>query len=181
MNKDQKRVQALRRYELLDTDAHPTFDNVTRAASAALNAPIALISLVDDERQWFKSFVGLTVRETPRCDSFCSHAIEDSGVFVVEDARADSRFACNPLVTGDPFIRFYAGTPLIDADGFALGTLCVIAPERRSLSPGEAVILESLGACAMTAIVLHQQNLILARAERLLKNLNSNRIKSKVA
>lgn len=180
MIRERDRLQALRRYRLLDTEAHPAFDRVTKATAAALKAPIALISLVDDERQWFKSFIGLSVQETPRCYSFCSHAIEGSDVFVVEDASQDSRFASNPLVTGEPFIRFYAGAPLIDDEGFALGTLCVIAPERRTLSHDEQVILESLAACAMTAIALHQQSLTLARAERLLKNHSLSGAKSRV-
>lgn len=169
MKYEQQRVDTLRRYQILDTDTHPSFDCITVAASAALDVPIALISLVDDERQWFKSFIGLTVRETPRCYSFCSHAIEGDGVFVIEDASQDPRFADNPLVTGEPSIRFYAGTPLIDNEGHALGTLCVISPEQRTLSRKEELILTSLGACAMNAMMLHQQGLILRRAERLLE------------
>ncbi len=169
MNHDQLRIQALRSYELLDTPPHPSFDAVTRAAQIAFDAPISLISLVDEARQWFKSCIGLDVGETTRNVSFCSHAIGQFDVFVIPDATKDARFKDNPLVTGDPHIRFYAGAPLIDSEHYALGTLCVIDRKPRRFSDRDKELLASLGACAMNAITLHSQGALLRRAERLLQ------------
>ena len=120
------RVAALVNYGMLDSDFEESFDRVTRIAANVFNVPIALVSLVDGTRQWFKSAVGLAVRETSRDVSFCTHAILGSEVFVVPNATLDSKFSENPLVTGDPNIRFYAGAPLININGYALGTMCVI-------------------------------------------------------
>ena len=123
---ERRRIAALRSFELLDTPFEARFDRVVRVAARIFGSPIALISLVDVERQWFKAAYGLDVRETERSISFCTHAIKQTNVFVVPDAALDDRFAGNPLVTGDPRIRFYAGAPLITSDGDAIGTLCVI-------------------------------------------------------
>lgn len=171
MHHDKLRVQALHTYELLDTPPHPSFDAVTRAAQIAFDAPIALISLVDEARQWFKSCIGLDVDGTARDVSFCSHAIGQFDVFVVPDSTQDERFKDNPLVTGDPHIRFYAGAPLIDSEHYALGTLCVIGREPREFSQRDRQLLASLGDCAMNAITLHSQGALLRRAERALQNL----------
>ena len=121
-----ERLAAIVNYGILDSDFEVSFDRVTRIAANVFNVPIALVSIVDGTRQWFKSAVGLTVRETPRDISFCTHAILGSEVMVVPDASLDARFVSNPLVTGSPKIRFYAGAPLIDPDGYALGTMCII-------------------------------------------------------
>jgi PAS domain S-box-containing protein len=130
---EEKRLQALRRYDILDTLPESEYDDIVQLAAQLCGVPIALISLVDRDRQWFKAHVGLPgVRETERCVSFCTFAIEREHVLVVEDASKDPRFAANPLVTHAPSIRFYAGAPLLSEDGFTLGTLCVIDHQPRT-------------------------------------------------
>ena len=126
------RVAALESYGVLDTDFEESFDRITRLAAHLFDAPIALVSLVDQRRQWFKSALGLGVMETPRVVAFCAHAILGEDVFVVPDATLDDRFRTNPLVTEDPNVRFYAGAPLRTAEGFNLGTVCIIDRESRA-------------------------------------------------
>ncbi|WP_184502441.1 MULTISPECIES: sensor domain-containing phosphodiesterase [unclassified Xanthomonas] len=126
-----QRLSALHQLCLLDTPADQVFDLVTQLASRYLRVPIALVSLIDEKRQWFKSRVGLEAAQTPRSQAFCAYAIHSPELMVVPDARQDPRFRDNPLVTGPPFIRFYAGAPLLMADGASLGTLCVIDSEPR--------------------------------------------------
>ena len=138
------RLTALRSYRILDTDAEQSFDDLTLLASQICNAPIAAISLIDDHRQWFKSRVGLEMTEVPREIAFCTHAIGQESMLVVPDARADERFRDNPLVTGEPHVRFYAGAPLVTPDGHALGTLCVVDRVPRTLSAGERQALNVL-------------------------------------
>src|ERR1043166_1184990 len=120
------RLTVLWQYEVLDTVPEEVFDDLTELAARICEAPIAMITLVDEKRQWFKSKVGVTISETSRDISFCGHAIMQQQLFIVPDAMKDERFSHNPLVTSDPKIRFYAGAPLITPDGHALGTLCVI-------------------------------------------------------
>ena len=139
-----KRMQAVQSLGILDTPAENALDSVVRQAASICKTPIALISLVDHDRQWFKARIGLAIQETPRNASFCAHAILDSQLFEVMDARTDARFADNPLVTGKPNIRFYAGMPLVTSDGLALGTLCVIDHERRVLSSKQRELLRDL-------------------------------------
>ena len=141
---EEARLAELRRLRILDTEAEQGFDDITRRASKLFNVPIALISLIDDRRQWFKSRVGLQAPETPREHAFCSHAILRNEPMVVEDALLDDRFKQNPLVTGDPNIRFYAGAPLVTLNGFALGTLCVIDRVPRQLSKPHLETLQFL-------------------------------------
>jgi signal transduction histidine kinase/ActR/RegA family two-component response regulator len=131
---EEQRLAALAGYDVLDTPAEPAFDDLTQLACRLCEVPIALVSLVDHDRQWFKSCVGLDARETPRAVAFCAHAIQREAPLIITDARADARFADNPLVTGPPHIRFYAGFPLIDDSGAALGTLCVIDARARTLN-----------------------------------------------
>ena len=130
---EKKRLKVLWQYEVLDTVPEEVFDDLTELAARICEAPIALISLVDEKRQWFKSKVGTTVNETSRDISFCAYAITQPDLFIVPDAARDERFANSPLVTSEPKIRFYAGAPLITPDGHALGTLCVIDKVPREL------------------------------------------------
>ncbi len=141
-------MAALRRLGVLDTPDEERFDRITRLAAQLVGTPIALVSLVDEQRQWFKSRVGLDATETPRSVAFCSHAIEGQPdeLFVVPDAHADLRFCDNPLVTGDPHVRFYAGRVIREPSGQPIGTLCVIDHQARDLSDAERQALDDLGA-----------------------------------
>ncbi len=138
------RMEALRSLKVLDSESEERFDRVTRLASRLFDVPIALVSLVDHSRQWFKSRHGLEATETPREISFCGHAILEDEVFVVPDAAADPRFHDNPLVTGDPRIRFYAGCPLRPVGNQRVGTLCLIDRAPRTLTPEEQDTLRDL-------------------------------------
>ena len=138
------------------------FDELTELAAHICQAPMAVISLVDERRQWFKSRVGLKVRETPREISFCAHAITQTDVFVVPDARADERFARSPLVTKAPKIRFYAGAPLITPDGYALGALCVVDRVPRQLSADQEAALRILARHVVSQLELRRRTRELA-------------------
>lgn len=154
---EEKRVSTLRLYDILDTLPEEDFDNITRLASEICQTPIALISLVDDHRQWFKSRVGLESSETPKEISFCAHAIRYDDVFEVNNAAEDARFCNNPLVTEDPHIRFYAGAPLITNDGFRLGTLCVINSQPATISLAQKNSLKILARSVMSLLELRRQ------------------------
>lgn len=162
---EDERLASLRRYQILDTGFDATLDRIVRVLANTLDVPISLVSLVDADRQWFKARVGLDVSETPRDLAFCGHAILGRDVFVVEDATLDRRFAGNPLVMGDPQIRFYAGVPLINPEGHALGTLCAIDRKPRSLDARQSMILEDLAALARDHIEVYRYG---AEAARLL-------------
>ncbi len=153
-----QRLQTLQRYAILDTPPEAGFDDLTRLASDWLGVPISLVSLVDAERQWFKSRVGLQASETPRSVAFCSVAIEHpQELLVVPDAQLDPRFRDNPLVTGEPGIRFYAGAPLLMADGQALGTLCVIDRTPREFTPAQRQTLAVLARQVVAQLELRRQ------------------------
>lgn len=154
---ESSRLAALLRFELLDTPAEAMFDNITALAAQICETPIALISLVDAERQWFKSRQGLDARETPRELAFCAHAINGETLFEVENALLDPRFRDNPLVTGAPDIRFYAGMPLADSEGHNLGTLCVIDRQPRQLSVQQKGALKLLAQQAINLVELRLQ------------------------
>ena len=174
MPDDRARLAALTRYNILDTATEPAFDRITTTLARLLDVPIALVSFVDEDRQWFKSSVGLDARETPRSIAFCAHAIEQDEPFVIPDALADDRFRDNPLVTGAPHIRSYAGAPLITADGFRLGTLCAIDREPRQLSADQLGSLEDLAKLVVDLMELRlarRERRVLARAGQLTPNI----------
>lgn len=156
-NTEFERLNALLKYDILDTPAEETFDEITRLAAELIGVPIALVSLVDQHRQWFKSRVGLAAKETPRDWAFCAYTILQKDILEVEDALADMRFVDNPLVNDEPNIRFYAGFPLETTDGQRLGSLCVIDQKPRKLSNLERKTLATLGRQVMRQIELSYQ------------------------
>ncbi|RYF24213.1 MAG: PAS domain S-box protein [Flavobacteriales bacterium] len=151
------RLKALADYQILDTIDQQEFDNITQLASIICKTPISLISFVDDKRQWFKSKVGLEVSETPKDIAFCSHTILGNQLFEVNDAASDERFSANPLVTADPEIRFYAGYPLTDPQGYNLGSLCVIDRVPRTLNQEQRTALSLLAKTVVSLIVERKQ------------------------
>lgn len=150
------RVAALKRYSILDTLPEQIYDDVTALASLICGTPMSLVSLVDADRQWFKSSVGTDIRETPRAVSFCAHTIGTSKTLIVKDAQQDSRFKSNPVVTGPPGIRFYAGAPIVEPNGHVLGTVCVIDTTPRSLSPIQVAALEALARHTMALMEMRR-------------------------
>ncbi|GAC21457.1 hybrid sensor histidine kinase/response regulator [Paraglaciecola arctica] len=151
------RLKALYDYDVLDTDAEKIFDDLTQLAAQICDTPITLISLVDPNRQWFKSKVGLDAEETSRDIAFCAHAIHQKEIFEVQDTLKDQRFFDNPLVTSAPNIRFYAGTPLVSHDGHAIGTLCVIDDKPNKLTSDQRQALEVLGRSVISQMELRKK------------------------
>ncbi|MES1254548.1 MAG: GAF domain-containing protein, partial [Acidobacteriota bacterium] len=141
---ERERLETLHRYDILDTPPAPEFDDLARLAADVCATPMALVSFVAADRQWFKARIGLAVEGTARDVSFCAHAIQQPNVFVVPDTLRDDRFAGNPLVVGPPHARFYAGAPLTTPDGYALGTICVIDAVPRELSIAQEASLRAL-------------------------------------
>jgi GAF domain-containing protein len=148
------RLAALNRYAILDSEPEQSFDDLVTLAAHICQTPMAMLSLVDDHRQWFKSKFGVQVRETPKETSICAHAIQQGDLFVVPDTLKDERFRENPLVTGELHVRFYAGAPLVNEDGYALGTLCVVDREPRELDAAQKEAISALGRLALRQMEL---------------------------
>lgn len=150
------RLAALHRLNILDSESEPAFDNVVSLVRSVLNVPMAAVSLLDEQRQWFKAKSGLDASETPRNVSFCTHAIRQSEAFIVPDACLDPRFAENPFVTGDPGIRSYLGIPLRGPDGYNLGALCAIDTVAREFSPYEIALLDNFAQIVINEMELRR-------------------------
>ena len=150
------RARALRAYHVLDTPVETDFDDIAALAAQLCRTPIALVTLVDTDRQWFKARVGLDVCETPRSSSFCAHAMRGTGIMQVPDARRDARFAGNPLVLGEPHVRFYAGAPLLSASGHPLGSVCVIDRVPRLLTHDQCRGLQTLARQVMAQLEIRR-------------------------
>ena len=156
------RVEALHKYAILDTEPEQAFDDLVLLASFVCKTPMAMISLIDEDRQWFKSKVGISVSETPREIAFCATAIQQPDVFVVPDTLKDERYRNNPLVVSEPNVRFYAGAPLIDEDGNALGTICVVDRVPREFVPDQQAALKALSRLVLAQLEF-RRNLILLK------------------
>jgi diguanylate cyclase (GGDEF)-like protein len=167
---EQARLETLRSLSILDTPPEERFDRLTRMAKRQLGVPIALVSLIDENRQWFKSCLGLGVNETSRDISFCGHAILGNDIFIIPDAQKDDRFADNPLVVGDPKIRFYAGYPLKAPNGHKLGTLCIVDQQPRNLGAEDLEALEDLA-----SMVEHEISAIQLATQDELTNISNRR------
>ena len=168
-----ERIKCLMECRVLDTSPEQVFDNLTSLAARLCDAPIALVSLVDTERQWFKSTVGIDARETHRDSAFCAHAILGEGPLIVTDTTADPRTMDNPLVLGPPHIRFYAGIPLRTKEGYALGTLCVIDTRSRGITPAQLTDLQSLALQVSSQLELRRLNGILSQSQNQLHEMHT--------
>ncbi len=169
---EKERLEDLQSYDVLDTAAEVAYDGLVKLAAHICGTPIGLVSLLDSQRQWFKSVLGLDCRETPRDVAFCAYAIcQPQDIMVVEDAPHDGRFADNPLVTGDPHIRFYAGAPLVSRQGHALGTLCVIDTVPRHLSADQLEALRILSQAVIAQLELRRSNHELSESNRHLEQM----------
>jgi signal transduction histidine kinase len=166
-----ERLQALRSYGILDTAIEPAFDDITRIANHVCQTPISLISLIDEDRQWFKSEIGLGIRQTPLEQSICAHALFEHNFLEVTDTASDVRFKYNPLVTGKPHIRFYAGALLRTPDGLPLGTLCVLDNKPRALRVEQRDILTALARQVMSQMELRRALLLSDRLQRNISRL----------
>ena len=166
-----ERLAALKEYHILDTGTEQSYEDITILASHICKVPIAMISLVDETRQWFKSRVGLMEQQTSRDAAFCAHAILQNEPLIVRDATKDRRFADSTLVTGEPHIRFYAGFPLINPEGWALGTLCVVDRQPSRLSAEQLKTMQALSRQVMTLLELRRVSARLADALDQVKTL----------
>ena len=161
----------MKEYHILDTGTEQAYDDITTLAAHICEVPIAMISLVDEARQWFKSRVGMEQQQTPREVAFCAHAILQDKPFIISDAKKDKRFADNALVMGKPHIRFYAGIPLVNPEGLALGTLCVVDHQPRQLSAAQLKTLQALSRQVMALLELRRVSARLANALEQVKTL----------
>jgi GAF domain-containing protein len=168
---EERRLAALHEYRVLDTGSEMVFDTFTTLAAMICEVPMAMISLVDETRQWFKSKVGIRRRHTPRDISFCARTILQTNPLIVPDATKDPRFAGSPLVTKAPHIRFYAGFPLINSEGYALGTLCAVDRRPRRLSGGQSKAMALLARQVMAQLEARRVSAHLAEALRHVKTL----------
>jgi len=164
MKNEAARVAALHNYAILDTEPEQAFDDLVLLACFISKTPIALISLVDEDRQWFKSKLGISISETPREIAFCATAIQQPDVFVVPDTLNDERFRNNPLVVAEPNVRFYAGAPLIDEEGNALGTICVIDRIPREFGPDQQAALKALSRLVLAQLEFRRNLMLLKQA-----------------
>jgi signal transduction histidine kinase len=170
---EQERLHALREYELLDSESEKEFDEIVALASFICQTPISTITLIDENRQWFKAHVGLAIRETPRDVAFCAYAILQPDITIVNDATQDKRFNENPLVTGSPDIRFYAGLPLTTQEGFNLGTICVIDTKPRDLTHEQNKALQVLRNQVLKLFELRRKNILLTKMHDMQQKLLS--------
>ena len=165
-----QRLEALKRYHILDTENDADFDRLTQLASLICEVPISLITLIDEHRQWFKSKTGIHISELPRNLSICQYVIQEQAAIVVEDSAVDERFRNDPVVTNNPGLRFYAGYPLVDPNGFALGTLCVLDQKPKKINQSQNKALQLIAAEAMSLIVAKRQKEELENFEKLFEN-----------
>jgi GAF domain-containing protein len=163
-NNEAARLEALRRYRILDTAPEKSFDQITALAAYICGTPIAHISLIDSQRQWFKSKTGLDLDQTDRESAFCAHTIMGTDLFIIQNTLEDERFATNPLVTGEPRIRFYAGAPLTTPDGHNLGALCVVDRQPRELTVQQKSALAALANLTVGQLELRRASFDLAEA-----------------
>ncbi|MBC7935501.1 MAG: GAF domain-containing protein [Rhizobacter sp.] len=173
---EELRLKDLQSYDILDTAAETDFDELVELAGQVCNAPISLITLLDKDRQWFKAKNGMAASSTSRDVAFCSHAILQNDVFVVEDASKDDRFAGNPLVTGDPSIRFYAGAPVISPGGYKMGTICIIDKEPKKISEKEKRALLLISKQVTKLLDLRRKNRIIRQRAEEIINLKTKTI-----
>lgn len=172
MTPEEARIAAVQRYNILDTPPEESFDELARVAALVCGTPVAVISIIDKARQWFKARVGMDATETPRSIAFCDHAIkEPNNVLVVPDATSDPRFSDHPLVTGDAHIRFYAGAPLVTPDGFALGTICAVGQSTKTLTPEQTDAMAVLAKQVIAQLELRRGMTELAIANAKLQEL----------
>lgn len=167
------RLEALRTYNILDTLSEKDYEDITHLAAAICKTPVSLITFIDEDRQWFKSHYGTLETETKREYAFCAHALNSpKEALIIEDSRKDKRFADNPMVTGDPYVIFYTGMPLITPDGHALGTLCVIDHEPRKLSTDQLNALDILSKQVVTLLEMRKSNIELQKIKEELEMRN---------